>query len=58
MKNEITYKFHFTISKIMGIFIILGGISLGFYTKDNSVAVTLTTVGAGLLATKNLFQKK
>ena len=54
MKNSVIFNLKFTISKLMGIFIILGGLALGFYNKDNSVAITLVTVGAGLITVKTI----
>ena len=58
MKNSITYNFDFTISKVTGLFIILGGITLGFYLHSESVAISLVTVGAGMITVKTLVQKK
>ena len=58
MENSITYNFKFTISKVAGIIIIFGGIALGFYLKSESVAVTLVTVGAGLIAVKTVTSRK
>jgi len=56
--KEITYNINFTISKIMGIVIILGGLALGFYLKNDSIAITLVTVGGGLIGLKTVIQNK
>jgi len=58
MKNDITYNFNFTISKIMGIFIIIGGLVLGFTTKDISAVVALVTIGSGMITIKTLVENK
>ena len=46
-----------TLSKIAGFILIIGGLGLGFYLKDGQTSGFICTAGAGLMATKNFGKK-
>jgi uncharacterized protein YybS (DUF2232 family) len=56
IKGYINYTIKFTISKVMGVVIIIGGFALSFYLKESGPAVTLATVGGGMIAVKTVTQ--
>ena len=58
MKNNVTFNLNFTISKISGLLLIMGGIALGFATKSESLVITLSTVGASLIGVKTVVEGK
>lgn len=58
MKTNIEFNLDFTISKITGILIALGGIALGFYLKSETAAVTITGIGAAMITAKTIVQNK
>jgi len=57
-QNNISFDFRFTISKLTGLLLIIGGIALGFYLKSESVAISLVGFGSGLITVKTLSQSK
>ena len=57
MKNSMTFNLDFTLSKIMGTLIVLGGVALGFYLKSESVAISLIGIGSAMITVKTLVQQ-
>ena len=53
----ITANINYTLSKIAGFILIIGGLAFGFITKDGAHASIICASGAGLMATKNLRNK-
>ena len=56
--SKISYNINLTVSKIMGIIIICGGLGVGYIDNNNMTeAIALVGIGAGMITTKTIMQK-